>query len=121
MRNEVRKYKYKKSIAPVAGWGQSGRFFSDEDPVNRGNFFPDEDPVNRGVFFRMKIPSIGTKFFPHAQKIEKHSHNFDQNIRQKILVTKYSHNSPDFCKPSSERARIYKCQAEREAGKQKHF
>ena len=37
--------------------------------------------------------SIGTKFFPHEEKIEKHSHNFDSCIRQRILVTKYSHNS----------------------------
>ena len=85
------------------------------------------------IFFRMKIRSIGTKFFPdedpvnqykvfpHPEKVEKHSHNFDQNIRQRRSVTKYSHNSPDFCKPSAESARIYKCQAEREAEKQKHF
>ena len=34
------------------------------------------------------------------------------------MVTKYSHNSPDFFRLSSESARIYKCQAEREAEKQ---
>ena len=37
------------------------------------------------------------------------------------MVTKYSHNSPDFFRLSSESARIYKCQAKREAEKQKHI
>ena len=90
MRNEVRKYIKKRTSLR---W---------PDEVHRGDFFSDEDPVNQ------------YKVFPHPEKIEKHSHNFDQNIRQRRSVTKYSHNSPDFCKPSAESARIYKCQAERD-------
>ena len=59
--------------------------------------------------------------FPRAKKIEKYSHNFDHSISPVISVTKYSHNSPDFFRLSSESARIYKCQAKREAEKQKHI
>ena len=62
--------------------------------------------------------STGTKFF-RMQK--KYSHSFGLNIRRIISVTRYSHNSPNFYRLSSESARIYKCQAEREAEKQKHF
>ena len=64
--------------------------------------------------------SIGTKFSA-CKKIEKYSHNFDHSISPVISVTKYSHNSPDFFRLSSESARIYKCQAKREAEKQKHI
>ena len=73
---------------------------------------------------QIRSRSIGSKFF-RVQKNEKYSHNFDHSISHVISVTKYSHNyshnSPGFFKPSSESARIYKCQAERKAEKQKHF
>ena len=69
---------------------------------------------------QIRSRSIGTKFFA-CKKIKKYSHNFDHSTSPILSVTKYSHNSPDFFRLSSESARIYKCQAEREAGKQKHF